>query len=488
MPPSIEDDEDSEGDILFERLLHNDPIPLPDTLNFSYEVRIFLPFFTYPVTSPVLLSSGSKDKIFDPENLAADHLSRLEDPYENVLDLKEINETFPLETLSMVTFHGDSIAPWFADFANYHAAVDYLSKWVKAKALPPTTPVLFANSLNLSSPDLERDTQETDKNQAKTAKPNTKWKRSEETKLFEAESQKLKPENPSINGPSIPMPPPFINLEDDERVKETLTDLKLVVILKNLPEKLRDPGKFLISYGFSEIKCKTLADLGASMNLMPLSVWKKLGLPELISTCMTLELSNRAICAPTGIARDVFVLVGKFTFLADFVIVDYESDPRVPLILGRSFLGIARALIDVHEEEMILRDAVPLLLLLTICSRSSPMNSLLSHLPRNDDLPFDIKSGLREIEYLLNHDPTKEMDSILEDLFDQCNLADLIDNLFDTIPELFTDEHALDYSSPPIYDEYDDDLFKLESDNEYVYDDPFDSKEDKINESKLLID
>nr|GEX79084.1 hypothetical protein [Tanacetum cinerariifolium] len=67
MPPSIEDDEDSKGDILFlERLLHDDPIPLPDTLDFSYEVRIFLPFFTYPVTSPVLLSSGSEDKIFDP--------------------------------------------------------------------------------------------------------------------------------------------------------------------------------------------------------------------------------------------------------------------------------------------------------------------------------------------------------------------------------------------------------------------------------------
>nr|GEY07238.1 reverse transcriptase domain-containing protein [Tanacetum cinerariifolium] len=89
---------------------------------------------------------------------------------------------------------------------------------------------------------------------------------------------------------------------------------------------------------------------------MPLSVWKKLGLPELISTRMTLELANRAICTPTGIARDVFVSVGKFTFPADFVIVDYERDPRVPLILGRPFLRTARALIDVHGEEMILRD------------------------------------------------------------------------------------------------------------------------------------
>nr|GEV40727.1 reverse transcriptase domain-containing protein [Tanacetum cinerariifolium] len=55
------------------------------------------------------------------ENLAADHLSRLENPYENVLDPKGINETFPLETLIMVTFRGDSSAPWFADFVNYHA-------------------------------------------------------------------------------------------------------------------------------------------------------------------------------------------------------------------------------------------------------------------------------------------------------------------------------------------------------------------------------
>nr|GFB25203.1 reverse transcriptase domain-containing protein [Tanacetum cinerariifolium] len=128
------------------------------------------------------------------------------------------------------------------------------------------------------------------------------------------------------------------------------------VILKKLPEKLRDPGKFLIPCGISELKCKALADLGASINLIPLFVWKKLRLPDLIPTRMTLELANRAICTPNGIARDVFVPVGKFTFPADFVVVDYESDPRVPLILGRPFLRTARALIDVHGEEMILRD------------------------------------------------------------------------------------------------------------------------------------
>nr|GEY72548.1 reverse transcriptase domain-containing protein [Tanacetum cinerariifolium] len=120
------------------------------------------------------------------------------------------------------------------------------------------------------------------------------------------------------------------------------------VILKKLPKKLGDPRKFLISCGFSKLKCKALANLGV--------VWKKLGLPELIPTRMTLELANHAICTPAGIARDVFILVGKFTFPSDFVIVDYESDPRVPFILGRPFLRTARTLIDVHGEEMILRD------------------------------------------------------------------------------------------------------------------------------------
>ncbi|GKC64680.1 reverse transcriptase domain-containing protein [Tanacetum coccineum] len=342
-------------------------------------------------------------------------------------------------------------------------------------------------------------------------------------------------------GTYVPMPQPFINPEEDERVDETLTD----------PEHVH--------------------------------------------------------------------LVGKFTFPADFVIVDYESDPRVPLILGRPFLRTARALIDVHGEEMILRDGDERLILnmrhdtssysnkpkkesinmidiynvshedyledlfanekITnhlsgnptpisdpIVSSSPTLTSLeesdliweefeaylasdsfppgsddtdfdpegdlrlieellnndpssplpLSHNPLsgsttssspdhlleefadelalitfppgNDDLPFDIESDLREIEYLLNHDPTKEMDSILEDSVDEGNLADPNNDLVDTIPEMFTDEHTLDYSSPPLYDDVDDDLVELESDNDDVYDDPFDSKEDKIKVSKLLID
>ncbi|GKC52062.1 reverse transcriptase domain-containing protein [Tanacetum coccineum] len=71
---------------------------------------------------------------------------------------------------------------------------------------------------------------------------------------------------------------------------------------------------------------------------------------------MTLELANRQLCRPDGICKDVLVPVGKFTYPADFVVVDYAPDEQIPLILGRPFLRTARALIDVYDEKLILRD------------------------------------------------------------------------------------------------------------------------------------
>nr|GEY70760.1 reverse transcriptase domain-containing protein [Tanacetum cinerariifolium] len=102
-------------------------------------------------------------------------------------------------------------------------------------------------------------------------------------------------------------------------------------------------------------ECFALADLGASINLMPLSVWNKLSLPELSPTCMTRELADRLISRLVGVAEDVFVKVETFHFSADFVVVDFYVDPRLPLILGRSFLKTERALIDVFEGELTLR-------------------------------------------------------------------------------------------------------------------------------------
>nr|GEV24159.1 reverse transcriptase domain-containing protein [Tanacetum cinerariifolium] len=398
-----------------------------------------------------------------------------------------------------------------------------------------------------------------------------------------------------LDGPTVPTPPIFINPKDDERVDETLTDRNLAeytikvppppkmlkallsnkeklqelantpinencsaIILKYLPEKLGDPGKFLIPCGFSELKCKSLADLGDSINLMPLSVWKKLGLPELISTRMSLKLANRAICTPVGIVRDVLVPVDKFTFPGIFVIVDYESDPRVPVILGRPFLRTARAINDVYSEEMILYIGVERLTLNMRHDTSSYSNipqkesinlinifndssedfledlfsinqpsgypTFSSHLeltsPEIKDDIFDSDGGNVLTEKLLDLDSTKDIhpplyvnqlsgsttysssNPLLKELANELalitfplkydddlyNLANLTDNVADLMPEMFTDEHALDYSSPLIFDEYDDDFLDVESDTENVYDDPFDSKGEKIKESKLLID
>nr|GEX56627.1 hypothetical protein [Tanacetum cinerariifolium] len=110
-------------------------------------------------------------------------------------------------------------------------------------------------------------------------------------------------------------------------------------ILNKLPTKLGDPGKFLIPCEFPGMyECLALVDLGASINLMPLSVWKGLSLPELTLTCMALELADRTESKPVDIAKDVRVKVGMFQFPADFVVVDFELDPRVPLILESDFL------------------------------------------------------------------------------------------------------------------------------------------------------
>nr|GEW48268.1 reverse transcriptase domain-containing protein [Tanacetum cinerariifolium] len=141
-----------------------------------------------------------------------------------------------------------------------------------------------------------------------------------------------------------------------ELAKVPLNENCSAMLLKKLPEKLGDSGKFLIPCDFSRMDvCHALADLGASINLMPLSIWKKLSLPELTPTRMTLELADRSITHPEGFAEDIFVKVGKFHFPTDFIVVDFKADSRVPLILGRYFLRAGRALIDVYGEEITLR-------------------------------------------------------------------------------------------------------------------------------------
>nr|GEW33675.1 reverse transcriptase domain-containing protein [Tanacetum cinerariifolium] len=135
-----------------------------------------------------------------------------------------------------------------------------------------------------------------------------------------------------------------------ELARTPLNEHWSVILLKKLLEKLGDPNKFLIPCDFLEkAECLALSDLGASINLMPLFVWNKLSLPNLTPKCMTLELADRLISRLVGVTKDVYVKVGTFHFSADFVIVDFDVDPQVPLILERSFLKTRRALIDVFK-------------------------------------------------------------------------------------------------------------------------------------------
>ncbi|GJZ33490.1 reverse transcriptase domain-containing protein [Tanacetum coccineum] len=128
------------------------------------------------------------------------------------------------------------------------------------------------------------------------------------------------------------------------------------IILNKVPEKLEDPGKFLIPCALQELdRTNALADFGAIINLLPYSIYKQFGLGALKPTRMTLELANRSVTHPMGIAEDVVVRVDGFTFLADFVVVNFEPDPRVPIILGRHFLHTAKVLIDLYEEKLALR-------------------------------------------------------------------------------------------------------------------------------------
>nr|GFC81444.1 reverse transcriptase domain-containing protein [Tanacetum cinerariifolium] len=111
-----------------------------------------------------------------------------------------------------------------------------------------------------------------------------------------------------------------------EMARTSMNEHCSAVILNKFPKKLRDPSKFLIPFEFPGMdECLALADL------------------------------DRSVSKPIGIAKDVKVKVGMFHFLADFVVIDFEPDPRVPLILGRCFLKIGRALIDVHKGELTLR-------------------------------------------------------------------------------------------------------------------------------------
>nr|GEW40644.1 putative reverse transcriptase domain-containing protein [Tanacetum cinerariifolium] len=306
------------------------------------------------------------------------------------------------------------------------------------------------------------------------------------------------------DGPTVPTPPKSVTPEEDECVKETYTDPDLAEYTIKVPP----PPKMLKALLSNKEKLQELVNTPLNENCSVVILKKLL---------KKLEDPGK------------FLIPCGFT---DFVVVDYESDPRVPLILGRPFLRTTRALIDVHGEEMILcdgderltlnmkhdttiysnhphRESVNLINIFNVSSEDCLEVSVSNQTSGNPTFSlhkeitspqftheihdsegcnflseFDIKSDLREIEFLLYQG--KDFD--LKDSIDQTDLANLDDYFVDPTPEMFNDEHAPDYSFPSRFDVYDDDFLKDEFDANNVYDDPFDSKGEKIKESKLLID
>src|SRR5436190_745653 len=135
-----------------------------------------------------------------------------------------------------------------------------------------------------------------------------------------------------------------------------LTEESSALLNNKLPPKLRDPGNFSIPCTIGNIKFNNaLCDLGASVNILPYSLFKKLNIGEVKPTQMTLQLADRSVIHPRGIVEDVLVKVDKFIYPVDLVVLDMAEDRSIPLILGRGFLKTARAIIDVDEGKIILR-------------------------------------------------------------------------------------------------------------------------------------
>ena len=149
-------------------------------------------------------------------------------------------------------------------------------------------------------------------------------------------------------------------LASKKKLKEygtiTLTKECSAILQKKLPPKLQDLGSFAIPFSIGyQVSGKALCDLGASINLMLLSMFKRLKLGEPKSTKINLQLADIFYQHPRGIIENVLVKVCKFVLPADFIILDMEEDDSVPIILGRPFLATGKAQINVQEGELKLR-------------------------------------------------------------------------------------------------------------------------------------
>ncbi|GJS89594.1 reverse transcriptase domain-containing protein [Tanacetum coccineum] len=162
-----------------------------------------------------------------------------------------------------------------------------------------------------------------------------------------------------------------------------LGDESSAILQNKVPPKLGDPGSFLIPCNFNKaFSCNALADLGASINLIPYSLYAKLSLETLKSTKMSVRLADRLFQYPVGIAENMLVEVGKLTFPADFVILEMEEDSKVPLILGRPFRHTVDAIIRVKQKQLNLEVGTERMIF--------HIDYAMKHYYTNDDTCFDI--------------------------------------------------------------------------------------------------
>nr|XP_009616735.1 uncharacterized protein LOC104109214 [Nicotiana tomentosiformis] len=154
------------------------------------------------------------------------------------------------------------------------------------------------------------------------------------------------------------------NIKDIVANKIRLTEFEIVAlteectsrIQRKLPQKLKDPGSFTIPVRIGEVDIgRPFCDLGASINLIPLSIFIQLGLGAPTPTTIMLQLTNRTIVHPEGVIEDVLLQIRQFILPAYFIILDYEASEQVPIILGRPLLDTIDAVIKVCEGKMILR-------------------------------------------------------------------------------------------------------------------------------------
>ncbi|GJR99061.1 hypothetical protein Tco_0315570 [Tanacetum coccineum] len=182
-------------------------------------------------------------------------------------------------------------------------------------------------------------------------------------------------------------------------------------INNTIPRKEKDPRSFTLPCYINNV-CfdNSLVDLGASVSVIPLLTYLNLGLGELAHTRLTVELAGRTVKYPKGIAKNVLVGIGKFTFLVDFIILDMPEDIKVPLILGRPFLSTARAKIDVYKRKITLRAGEERI----VISSVKPASSLIKRvymLSLRERMELDLEGRLMGETLVLNG----SLDPFLED-------------------------------------------------------------------------